>query len=62
MILPPNFTGAWQKGQVMIVVEAEVLGKRSLLSALKQQSALTSVLSRLGEEEEWRSVEVGSLA
>src|SRR5687767_145017 len=38
VILPPNFAGAWQKGQVMIVVEAEVLGKRSLLSALKQQS------------------------
>src|SRR5687767_7339050 len=37
VILPPNFTGAWQKGQVMIVVEAEVLGRRSLLSALKQQ-------------------------
>jgi superfamily II DNA or RNA helicase len=37
VILPPNFAGAWQKGQIMIVVEAEVLGKRSLLSALKQQ-------------------------
>ena len=37
VILPPNFTGAWQKGQVMIVVEAEVLGKRSLLSALEQR-------------------------
>src|SRR5688572_20427185 len=37
VILPPNFVGAWAKGQVMIVVEAEVLGKRSLLSALKQQ-------------------------
>ena len=37
VILPPNFAGAWQKGQIMIVVEAEVLGKRSLLSALKQR-------------------------
>ena len=37
VILPPNFTGSWQKGQIMIVVEAEVLGKRSLLFALKQR-------------------------
>ncbi|MEY2561245.1 MAG: hypothetical protein QOG51_1660, partial [Verrucomicrobiota bacterium] len=37
VILPPNFAGAWQKGQIMIVVEAEVVGKRSLLSALKQR-------------------------
>jgi superfamily II DNA or RNA helicase len=37
VILPPNFTSAWQRGQIMVVVEAEVLGKRSLLSALKQR-------------------------
>jgi superfamily II DNA or RNA helicase len=34
VILPPNFAGAWQKGQVMIVVEAEASGNRKLLSAL----------------------------
>jgi superfamily II DNA or RNA helicase len=34
VILPPNFTGAWQKGQVMIVVEAEVSRNRTLVSAL----------------------------
>lgn len=34
LILPPGFTGAWAKGQVMIVVEAETSGKRALISAL----------------------------
>jgi superfamily II DNA or RNA helicase len=34
VILPPNFVGAWAKGQVMIVVEAEVSKNRTLLSAL----------------------------
>jgi len=34
VILPPNFPGAWQKGQVMIVVEAETSGKRALISTL----------------------------
>jgi superfamily II DNA or RNA helicase len=36
VILPPNFAGAWQKGQIMIVVEAEVSRNRTLVSALKQ--------------------------
>jgi superfamily II DNA or RNA helicase len=34
VILPPNFTGAWQKGQIMIVVEAETSRNRTLVSAL----------------------------
>ena len=34
VILPPNFTGAWQKGQIMIVVEAEASRNRTLVSAL----------------------------
>ena len=34
VILPPNFTGAWQRGQIMIVVEAEVSRHRTLVSAL----------------------------
>jgi superfamily II DNA or RNA helicase len=38
VILPPNFTGAWQKGQIMIVVEAEVSRNRTLLSALAKNS------------------------
>ena len=34
VILPPNFPGAWGKGQVMLVVEAEVSRNRTLVSAL----------------------------
>jgi superfamily II DNA or RNA helicase len=34
LILPPNFMSAWAKGQVMLVVEAEAGGNRTLLSAL----------------------------
>lgn len=37
LILPPNFAGAWQKGQIMIVVEAEVSRNRTLLSALPKK-------------------------
>src|SRR4051812_40786149 len=37
VILPPNFAGAWQKGQIMIVVEAEVSRKRTLVSALPKK-------------------------
>jgi superfamily II DNA or RNA helicase len=39
VILPPNFTGAWQRGQVMVVVEAEVSRNRSLVSALARNTA-----------------------
>jgi superfamily II DNA or RNA helicase len=38
VILPPNFAGAWQKGQVMIVVEAETSRRRALVSALRKNS------------------------
>src|SRR3954471_21191977 len=38
LILPPNFMSAWAKGQVMLVVEAEVGPSRSLLSALPQNA------------------------
>ena len=38
MILPPNFAGAWQKGQIMIVVEAEVSRNRTLVSALPKKN------------------------
>jgi len=33
-ILPPDFRGAWVKGQIMICVEAELDGRRSMLDAL----------------------------
>ncbi|CAN5482855.1 hypothetical protein BH18VER1_BH18VER1_18150 [soil metagenome] len=39
LILPPNFTAAWVKGQIMIVAEAEVAGQRTLVSALAANSA-----------------------
>jgi superfamily II DNA or RNA helicase len=42
VILPPNFTGAWQRGQIMIVVEAEVFGKRSLISALPKNATFAA--------------------
>ncbi|MEY2565455.1 MAG: hypothetical protein QOH88_3648 [Verrucomicrobiota bacterium] len=37
VILPPNFTSAWERGQIMIVVEAEVSRNRTLVSALKKK-------------------------
>ena len=42
VILPPNFTGAWQKGQVMIVVEAEASRNRGLISALSKKSTFAA--------------------
>ncbi|MEO8438604.1 MAG: DEAD/DEAH box helicase [Spartobacteria bacterium] len=33
-ILPPNFRSAWAKGQIMVVVEAELAGRRLTLEAL----------------------------
>src|SRR5438093_2139060 len=38
VILPPNFAGAWQKGQIMIVVEAEVSRNRTLVCALPKKN------------------------
>jgi len=38
VILSPNFAGAWQKGQIMIVVEAEVSRNRTLVSALPKKN------------------------
>ncbi|MEN3368706.1 MAG: non-specific serine/threonine protein kinase [Verrucomicrobiota bacterium] len=38
VILPPNFTNAWQRGQIMIVVEAEVSRNRTLVSALGKKA------------------------
>jgi hypothetical protein len=38
LILPPNFTTAWQKGQTMIVVEAEASGRRAPISALPKNA------------------------
>src|SRR5256886_6209582 len=42
VILPPNFAGAWQKGQIMIVVEAEVSRNRTLVRSEEHTSELQS--------------------
>jgi superfamily II DNA or RNA helicase len=39
LILPPNFMSAWAKGQVMLVVEAEVGANRTMISALPKKAA-----------------------
>ena len=42
VILPPDFTGAWQKGQIMIVIEAETSRRRTLVSALPKNAAFAA--------------------
>ena len=42
LILPPSFAAAWQKGQIMIVVETESAATRSLLSALPKYTTFAS--------------------
>src|SRR5205823_4184436 len=42
VILPPNFPGAWQKGQIMIVVEAEASRNRTLVSALPKNATFAA--------------------
>jgi superfamily II DNA or RNA helicase len=42
VIMPPNFAGAWQKGQIMIVVEAEVSRNRTLVSALPKKTTFAA--------------------
>lgn len=56
VILPPNFTGAWQRGQVMIVVEAEASGNRTLVSALANNTTFAADDADLGLIEGLRAV------
>jgi superfamily II DNA or RNA helicase len=42
VILPPNFAGAWQRGQIMIVVEAEASRNRTLISALPKKTTFAA--------------------
>ena len=42
VILPPNFAGAWQKRQIMIVVEAEASRNRTLVSALPKNTTFAA--------------------
>src|SRR6476620_5583943 len=48
LILPPNFMSAWAKGQVMLVVEAEVGANRTMISALPKKAAFAGDESDLG--------------
>jgi SNF2 family DNA or RNA helicase len=56
VILPPNFRGAWQRGQIMIVVEAEVSRKRTLVSALPKKATFAADEADLGLIENLRAV------
>jgi len=56
VILPPNFTSAWQRGQIMIVVEAEVSRNRTLVSALTKKSTFAADDADLGLIEGLRAV------
>ena len=56
VILPPNFTGAWQKKQIMIVVEAEISGNRTLVSALPKNATFAAADSELALIEGLRAV------
>src|SRR5689334_23113178 len=42
VILPPNFTATWQKGQIMIVLEAEASRNRTLISALPKNATFAA--------------------
>jgi superfamily II DNA or RNA helicase len=42
LILPPNFMSAWAKGQLMLIVEAEVGANRTLLSALSKEGTFAA--------------------
>src|SRR5438105_1227785 len=56
VILPPNFTGAWQNGQIMIVVEAEASRNRTLVSALPKNATFAAADADLGLIEALRAV------
>jgi len=59
-ILPPHFRAAWEKGRIMLCVEAEVDGRRVMLEALPRDQtfgcddfdlgAITSLENSLGAE------------
>src|SRR4051794_40597936 len=55
LILPPNFMSAWAKGQVMLVIEAEVGTNRTLLSALPQNAVFACDESDLALIDELRA-------
>jgi len=56
VILPPNFSSAWQKGQVMIVVEAEASRNRALVSALGKNKTFAADAADLALIEGLRAI------
>lgn len=57
VILSPNFMGAWQKGQVMVVVEAEAASRnRMLVSALPKNDSFAAADADLALIEGLRAV------
>ncbi len=56
VILPPNFIGAWAKGQIMIVVEAEASRNRTLISALPKNTTFAAADADLALIESLRAV------
>jgi superfamily II DNA or RNA helicase len=56
LILPPNFASAWQKGQIMIVVEAEASRNRALASALSKNKTFAADDADLALIESLRAV------
>jgi len=56
VILPPNFAGAWLKGQVMIVVEAEASRNRTLVSALGKNKTFAADAADLALIEDLRVI------
>src|SRR4051812_18240334 len=55
LILPPIFMSAWAKGQVMVVVEAQVGANRTLLSALPKKATFVCDESDLNLTKELRA-------
>ena len=61
VILPPNFVGAWEKGSIMLVIEALSGGRRVLLSALDQSRTYRAAARELELVERLRSLNDGHL-
>ena len=56
IILAPNFASAWQRGQIMVVVEAETAQKRALVSVLPKDKGFAVDEADLGLVEGLRAV------
>jgi superfamily II DNA or RNA helicase len=62
IILPPSVQPAWEKGQVMVVVEAEHSGRRVLLQALEPQKSFSCAPEDLRVIEKIRELNDGQIA